>query len=79
MPRVCASLFCRPYRDIKLNPYLVRIEVAEFGAWVEIGPEAVFEEALKRLKTGGWKAVRPAIGMTIRYDTFLVSFFILFW
>jgi len=44
----------------------VMIEAQQVGAWKDNGPDQVKTEALQRLLTGGWDAVRPAITTTIR-------------
>ncbi|OSD06163.1 TPR-like protein [Trametes coccinea BRFM310] len=44
----------------------VQFEVTANEGWAEGGPETVKEEAVKRLKEKGWKAIRGALGATIR-------------
>ncbi|RDB28672.1 Small glutamine-rich tetratricopeptide repeat-containing protein beta [Hypsizygus marmoreus] len=44
----------------------ILLESAQTQAWEKAGPKLVQQEALKRLKTSGWDAVRPALSTTIR-------------
>ncbi|KAG6820655.1 hypothetical protein H0H93_013506 [Arthromyces matolae] len=42
------------------------LEIQMTKAWTTGGPRLVKEEAVKRLKTLGWGAVRPALAVTVR-------------
>ncbi|KAG6813249.1 hypothetical protein H0H92_012886 [Tricholoma furcatifolium] len=42
------------------------LEAQHNNAWVTGGPKLVQEQALKRLQTLGWTAVRPALSVTVR-------------
>ncbi|KAI0334466.1 TPR-like protein [Cubamyces sp. BRFM 1775] len=52
----------------------VQFELAAHQGWSTAGPEAVKEEAVKRLEEKGWKAVRGALAATIR-AWFLQAYF----
>ncbi|TDL17490.1 hypothetical protein BD410DRAFT_754403 [Rickenella mellea] len=41
-------------------------EAKTHGAWTEGGPVLIMEEAQERLRQKGWKAVRAALGITVR-------------
>ncbi|KAG6841567.1 hypothetical protein C0991_009602 [Blastosporella zonata] len=44
----------------------VMFEIQHCKAWTSEGPREIQQNALKRLKTLGWGAVRPALSLTVR-------------
>lgn len=48
------------------DPHTVQLELTAFGGWPDGDPESVKEAAVKLQAEKGWKAMRMAVGSTIR-------------